>query len=311
MERVRTTWDREKKHPVSVEVLVTHWGYTVKSSGGRIAVAALLKFGLLEEQDSSTGRQVLLTERALKAVLGEESQKRQAIKEAALTPSMYRELWNRFGPDLPSDESLRNKLLLEYSFNEAAVSGFIKDYKESVLFAGLKRGETVDTPTDNIDPSEEDEENPRPTATQTADQVPGPTPTQIPAQHYQPPPQVVSKNPHAEITPDRKVLASYTIPLGQNVAELTFTGEKLEPDDFESLAEYVRLFQKEYERKLKKEAAAKEAAQAALFPRQAIWHNKDHDMPVIIVGEMGESGGQRFYQTDGGTGISQSELEFS
>ena len=49
--------------------------------------------------------------------------------------------------------------------------------------------------------------------------------------------------------PRGNVLATFKIPLGLNEAELTFTGERLEPEDFDALADYVSIFKKQYERK--------------------------------------------------------------
>jgi hypothetical protein len=39
-----------------------------------------------------------------------------------------------------------------------------------------------------------------------------------------------------------------------------------------------------------------------------MWKNKDFDKMVKIIGLMGEKDGQRYYQTDEGSGIPESEL---
>lgn len=46
------------------------------------------------------------------------------------------------------------------------------------------------------------------------------------------------------------------------------------------------------------------------YPAQAIWQNNDSDQPVTIVGEMGEKNGERYFQSQDGTGIPASELRF-
>jgi len=45
-----------------------------------------------------------------------------------------------------------------------------------------------------------------------------------------------------------RILAVYKVPLGSNEAQITFTGERLEPDDFDALIEYVAIFKKQFVR---------------------------------------------------------------
>src|SRR5947209_3318381 len=46
--KARVLYSHEKKNTTSVEVLSQHWNYRVTSSGAKLAIAALKKFGLLE-----------------------------------------------------------------------------------------------------------------------------------------------------------------------------------------------------------------------------------------------------------------------
>lgn len=47
-------------------------------------------------------------------------------------------------------------------------------------------------------------------------------------------------------------------------------------------------------------------------PRRAIWHNKDHDQPVTVIGEAGEHDGRRYVRIEGSdTGVPEDELEYS
>ena len=55
------------------------------------------------------------------------------------------------------------------------------------------------------------------------------------------------------------MLAQYSIPLGENVATLVFTGSRLTADDFDALEEYVGLFKKQFVRAQAGVAAAKAA----------------------------------------------------
>jgi hypothetical protein len=54
----------------------------------------------------------------------------------------------------------------------------------------------------------------------------------------------------------------------------------------------------------------KKGADGRLYPAQATWSNKDHDVQVTITGVMGEKDGRKYYQSSTGTGIPGDELIF-
>ena len=139
--RAKVMWDTEKKNTVPYNVLVTHWGYTPKSSSGRGLAAALSRYGLID----STGGDYKLTNRSLSILLAEGEERAAALREAALSPKVYRDLWERYADSLPSDQSLTHKLVLE-GYNAVSIPDLIKDWKDTIEFAGLKKGDTVNSP---------------------------------------------------------------------------------------------------------------------------------------------------------------------
>ena len=46
------------------------------------------------------------------------------------------------------------------------------------------------------------------------------------------------------------------------------------------------------------------------LPKNAMWKNGDSNKPVKIVALMGEQNGERYFQSDDGTGIPESQLVF-
>lgn len=135
--KARIIWDKETRHPVPAEVAVTHWKYSPKSSGGRQAIASLLKYGLLEESGSNQARMVKLTDRALRILLGSGEEARAALRDAALAPGLHRLLWDTYQGTLPSDETLKRNLVLEQKFNPSSVPVALAAYKDSLTCAGL------------------------------------------------------------------------------------------------------------------------------------------------------------------------------
>jgi hypothetical protein len=139
-------WGAEKRSAAPIAAAAKHWGYSETSSSGKVAVAALLHYGLLEDQGASGSRTVKLTGRGLDIVLdAPDSPKRlKAIQDALLTPKLYADILTKWpAHELPSDQTLRYYLLREKSFNEGSVDGFIKDLRASIAYADLDKPTTI------------------------------------------------------------------------------------------------------------------------------------------------------------------------
>ena len=140
LEKAAVLWHAEGRHAASISVVMQHWGYKEESSTGYSCVAALKKFGLVDHDGMGETRQMKLSGLALRILLDDDPQsdeRRAALREAALGPRIHAELWERYGIDLPSDQSLKRFLVLERSFNEASVDELLAEYKGTMAFAGL------------------------------------------------------------------------------------------------------------------------------------------------------------------------------
>ena len=143
LEKVTVLWNVEGRHPAAVSVAMQHWGYKEDSSTGYSCVAALKKFGLVDHDGMGETRQIRLSALALAILLDRDpasADRRDALRRAALGPRIHAELWERYGADLPSDQTLRRFLVIERNFNEASVDELLAEYKATVAFAGLGRG---------------------------------------------------------------------------------------------------------------------------------------------------------------------------
>jgi len=146
LERTTEFWDIEKRNAVPVSVAMKHWKYSPKSSGGLKAVAALITFGLLDTKGMGRARKVLLTDLAIRIVTdkrGPSDERDSLIKEAAIKPKIYREILDQFPNDLPSDESLSHYLINDKRFNDEAVPGFLKDFRDTLTFAKLSNADII------------------------------------------------------------------------------------------------------------------------------------------------------------------------
>ena len=143
VKRARQLWEHEKKNAAPIEAIASHWGYSPSSSGVRTAIAALISYGLLVDKGAGDSRQVQLTERALDIIL-DVPEKAKALVDAVKSPKIYSELFGLWSPEnLPSDHTIKSHLLRNKNFNHKAVDGFIKDFRDSVSFSGIKNSDKL------------------------------------------------------------------------------------------------------------------------------------------------------------------------
>ncbi|MFA5386784.1 MAG: hypothetical protein WC322_00095 [Candidatus Paceibacterota bacterium] len=80
---------------------------------------------------------IKITDRAYRILVDtEESEERkQALRDAFLSPKAYKMCWDHWGVDVP--QSARSTLIFQEGFIDSTVDAFLGNYKKSMLFAGL------------------------------------------------------------------------------------------------------------------------------------------------------------------------------
>src|SRR5207247_7259978 len=136
---------KEAHYPANVTIVLQHWGYAPKSGGGAVALAALKAFGFIETGGTGEARTAKVSRLAEKILHAEDPLVRQqALQTAALLPPIHKELWERYGPQLPSDQSLDSYLRHERGFTPGGSRDVIAEYKRTISYAGLtERDATV------------------------------------------------------------------------------------------------------------------------------------------------------------------------
>ena len=155
---MRKVWEKEKRNSAPVSSIVTHWEYKPKSSGGFLAIASLKRFGLLDEQGSSKQRTLKLSQLALDLLKNENTAPAEflkLLKQAALNPKFHREMWTKYGIELPSDQTIESFLVFDKQFPEEVAKPFIREYKETIAFAKLAEGDTIPETAGETDTAEE------------------------------------------------------------------------------------------------------------------------------------------------------------
>ena len=135
LDRARTFYEAEQRNAARPETAAAHWGYSAKSSGGKQTIAALRAFGLVDGDAL-----VKLSGRALRILLDEREgseERLRLVQQAALMPPVHARLWERYGAELPSSQTLRLSLILDEGFNENSVDDFLTEYRETLEYARL------------------------------------------------------------------------------------------------------------------------------------------------------------------------------
>ncbi len=133
--KARILWDKDKKNIMPSESVYAHLGYRHLGGYGARVIAAMKKFGLISESKKG----IVLTEYAIDLMLHDSTSEEyiSVVKEIALKPSIYEKLFNEYNGVLPSDHTIRIKLIKEYNFNSEKVDEFIEKFRETIDFAKL------------------------------------------------------------------------------------------------------------------------------------------------------------------------------
>lgn len=128
-------------HAVSLSAAAEALELAPESSWLNLRLAALKKFGLIEDLPAGETRErrVRLTSTAvmLGTIPHYDVMNRVLRQQAALRPPIYEDLWNRFGPILPANEPMREYLVKERQFNPQSVDALLDNFRSTVEYAEL------------------------------------------------------------------------------------------------------------------------------------------------------------------------------
>lgn len=143
VQRVHQVYNVIRSHEVSADTMAKHLGYKSPSSGpATVMLAALKKFGLVEDSGRGDKRAAKLSDLAVEIVVNPNPLPH--IQRAALTPEIHREMWQQYKCDVPPDDALRYELVVKRGFTESGWREFAKEYRETIAFAQLSDDVTVD-----------------------------------------------------------------------------------------------------------------------------------------------------------------------
>lgn len=168
--RAEVIYKHEGKYPAPAQTILSHWGYSGMSGPASRQLAALKKFGLVEDEGSKESRQIRLSDLGLRVVMPDSPERAESLKVLALKPDIHRDLQAKFPNGLPSDGNIRWYLVSDQGFTEQAAAELIAEYRATLRFASLDgTAENADTVEANggsngADERSQDEPMPQPAA---------------------------------------------------------------------------------------------------------------------------------------------------
>lgn len=234
VEAVKSLYRREGQTSVAQEAAVRAWGFTTLSGSARTRLAALRQYDLVE--NVGQGGNVRITPRGLTLSVADPSsaEYKTALREAALAPDIFKELYEtRQGA---SDDSLRHYLIVGRKFSADGATRLIESFRSTVELANLDdRGYDAGMETVNGN-----------------DAAP-----QGGTAAFTPPPTGSMRDRPVASNPGE---AQFRWPLYEDVvAEVTFHGGAVTPDDVELLQEYLDTVKKARSRALRQAAPSPDA----------------------------------------------------
>lgn len=136
--RTQEIWNKDKQYPTPIDAVVKHWGYKSLNGPASLAIAALKRFGLIIVAETKGDRRITVTDLAVEILNHpNEETRRMAVQKAALKPTLHKELWSKYGANLPSVPVLKWNLTHDMNFTESGAEDFIRQYQQTISFAKL------------------------------------------------------------------------------------------------------------------------------------------------------------------------------
>jgi len=228
IERVEKFFKADGKAGAVADIAAKHLGFTTAHGTAMSVLAALKKFGLVAE----VNERIVPTQRAIEIVnlAADDPRRIQAIRDAALSPSIYRELFDAHRTTgLPSNDALERELVTYRQFNPKAVVGFVADFKASLEFAGLSDFSALESPLTESG----------------ANELPQITASAAPRTPL--PPAIVHLGASATIAPAQQTYR-WSLSIPRNItAELKITGADLRRRDIELLEKQLALLKESFD----------------------------------------------------------------
>lgn len=154
IQRAKELVDADRNHKgLSIPMAFAAWGYSEKSSGGFQTVAALMSYGILEDEGANADRRVRFTADGKRYFATELDEDKDMLRRRfASHPPLLRHLIDEWGSRIPPDHIARTYLKTEIGLNEQSARTVLGILKENLNYAGsIASGPASDAAADTPD----------------------------------------------------------------------------------------------------------------------------------------------------------------
>ncbi|HWX19335.1 MAG TPA: hypothetical protein VN578_05430 [Candidatus Binatia bacterium] len=279
IELAKTLFKQAGKSKVKPVVAASALGFKGLNGSALTAIGVLNQYGLLDK-DVTGG--VSVSQQGIALIHPkDEDQKLDILRKSALRPKVFKELFS--GGFHKCNESVLSNHLIQKHFTPDAAKKVAGVFKSNIELAKLgdvsieSLGEAIEDKPNDAEKPLFQQDHVTKSVNRTGDFLDA------------------FLNP-----PSKPVSREFTIPLlsGTVILKVPYP---MDLDDFEFFQETLKLWKKRL---------VKPEKPTIPLPANATWKGKDSDKPVKIVALMGEKGGERYFQSEDGTGIPESQLVF-
>lgn len=139
MDLVRKQHQSDGLQQIPASIAHQRWGYAPNTGRAHLREAALKAYGLIDVLGLGKSRKIRVSERADR-IIRQHPEYEAIIREVALSPIVYREIWEHYKGILPQDDVLQQYLIWEKGFNDKSVARFISQFRATISFAKLTEG---------------------------------------------------------------------------------------------------------------------------------------------------------------------------
>lgn len=131
---------------VHVDDAIKQMGHSPTSSTAGRVLASMFSFGLLESRGAKDSKFVRLSRLAQEILLDEDGspERLNVLKQAALNDDSMQEIWNKWGANIPHEDSIKKSLQLEMNYSPEGAKRFASVIAETYDFAQLSNASSDD-----------------------------------------------------------------------------------------------------------------------------------------------------------------------
>lgn len=154
LERTKELYDAYKRGAIPLMVALQKWNYKQAMGLAAQTVAALKAYGLIDVEGDGDKKTIKVTDRS-QMILGGHPDKLKLLRQAALAPAVFKEMWEKQNSGTETDEAMTVYLQWDRNFNPESIGGLIADFRDTISFAELVASDKMGEESAGVRPQDD------------------------------------------------------------------------------------------------------------------------------------------------------------